>query len=592
MKSAGNSNTVISHVRVMDSAIQTNADHCNGVADLAGRFASAFKMGDFGRILGLLHDKGKERTSFQNYIRHISGLEPGLWHGEDKQHAFIGAIIAKREYPPIYQLLSFPIAGHHGGLDDYINVNDKLRKSIPEEVSTNVQKFDLRIPECMLRNIPDRDTLRRDFHHIVRMLFSCLVDADYSDTEMFMQPDRSALRFRNNETPFPALNVRLEKYFKRLSHESEKTPLNDVRAKIQQRCRAMAKNPTGFYSLTVPTGGGKTLASLVWAINHGMQNSKSRVVIAIPYTSIVTQTAHILKTIFGEENVLEHHSNANFERIEDESLRKRMQFATENWDYPIIVTTNVQLLESMMGNKPSVCRKLHNLANSILIMDEVQTLPVENLQAIVDSLQTYQRLFGMSVLFTTASLPALKGDMRWGHGVNDELHGIKNIMEIVPGEWKLHEKLRRAKFSFIPGILSHDELAKRMLNHSKVLCIVNTRDDARKVYNTLKSGGKVLHLSRMMCSAHILDVIQKIKHMLKTPGNNEIRVISTQLIEAGVDIDFPVVFRQEAGLDSLLQSAGRCNREGRLDSGETFFQIRQKAAWLNKKSLRCDGKFA
>lgn len=568
---------IISHVRKEDLAIQSNSEHCNGVAEIAQRFASAFGMGDFGRVLGLMHDKGKERKSFQEYIRVASGVDIGNWQGEDKRHAFVGAALAHKEYPDMYRLIGYPIMGHHGGLCDYNDYDSKVRQNIPDGVSTVPQGIKLQLPECIINKIPNKETLKKDFHHIVRMLFSCLVDADYIDTEAFVQPIKGALRLQYRHTSFQNLKNKLDEYLEQLSANAVKSPLNELREQIQNRCRELATSPTGCYSLTVLTGGGKTLSSLVWAINHGITNNKKRLIIAIPYTSIVTQTAQILRTIFGDENVLEHHSNSNIDRIQDQRLKSTMLLATENWDYPIVVTTNVQLFESMMSNRPSDCRKLHNLVNSILILDEVQTLPIENLQPIVDSLQSYQRLFNMSILFTTASLPALKGNMKWGRGINDELHGIEHITEIIPGEWKLYDTLRRARLNFVPDKMAHEDVAKQLMKHKRVLCIVNTRNDARLIYENIDKRGSVVHLSRMMCSAHILQVINNIKRLLELPGNDEIRVVSTQLIEAGVDIDFPVVYRQEAGLDSILQSAGRCNREGRQKIGQTYiFQLGKK----------------
>ena len=331
----------------------------------------------------------------------------------------------------------------------------------------------------------------------------------------------------------------------------------------------MSCSDVGFYSLTVPTGGGKTLSSLVWAIRHALHNGQKRIIIAIPYTSIIVQTASILRKIFGEDNVLEHHNNVDPELIKDETLRERMKLATENWDYPIIVTTNVQLFESMFSNKPSKCRKLHNISNSVIILDEVQTIPVDYLQPIVDSLKTYGKLFNLSVLFTTASQPVLSGLIE-GCNPKASFSGIDKVTEIVPPELELHKKLRRVDLEFDNNGKSYDEVAGMLCRHKRVLCIVNTRKDAKELYERLPQEGITLHLSKMMCPDHIRETIEKIKDALKDDRNEIIRVISTQLIEAGVDIDFPVVFRQEAGLDSILQAAGRCNREGKKDKCTTY----------------------
>ena len=324
----------------------------------------------------------------------------------------------------------------------------------------------------------------------------------------------------------------------------------------------------GFYSLTVPTGGGKTLSSLVWALRHAVHNGMKRIIIAIPYTSIIVQTASILKKIFGEESVLEHHSNFDPQSVKKE-FRHKAKLATENWDYPIVVTTNVQLFESMFSNKPSDCRKLHNIANSVIILDEVQTLPTDYLQPIVDALKSYQRMFGISVLFTTASQPVLSGLIE-GCNPQAAFQGIDNITEIIPKEYVLHERLRRVRLDIDNTGSTYDEIANRLLRHDKVLCIVNTRNDAREIFERLPKEGLTIHLSRMMCPRHVSKAIQEIKQALSDNSETVIRVVATQLIEAGVDIDFPVVYRQEAGLDSILQAAGRCNREGKLDIATTY----------------------
>ena len=244
-------------------------------------------------------------------------------------------------------------------------------------------------------------------NHLVRVLFSCLVDADYLDTEKFMNV--SSASQRGHHKKLSELQILLEDHFCKLNNNSEDSTVNVIRRCVQEQCIKMSSGENGFYSLTVPTGGGKTLSSLLWAMRHAVCNGQKRIIIAIPYTSIIVQTASVLKSIFGEENVLEHHSQFTIDSIIDKDIRLKAKLASENWDYPIVVTTNVQLFESMFSNKPSDCRKLHNIANSVIILDEVQTLPTDYLQPIVDALKSYQRMFGISVLFTTASQPVLSG---------------------------------------------------------------------------------------------------------------------------------------------------------------------------------------
>ncbi|MCF0194857.1 MAG: CRISPR-associated helicase Cas3' [Bacteroidaceae bacterium] len=558
----------IAHICQTPSGIITQSldDHANAVARLASQFASEFGMAGWGKVMGLLHDKGKERDSFQSYIRTLAGLED-TWHGEDKRHAFVGALQSTSVYKAAGILLAYPIMGHHAGLDDYPNFQSKLQTPIPEGVGATFPSEPLDKPVHI--NNP------RDMHHLVRMLFSCLVDADYLDTEQFMDASHSRLRMQT--ASLPILSDRLNAYLNQLSQTAQRSGLNDLRQKIQNRCRQMADNAPGIYSLTVPTGGGKTLSSLVWALNHAIRHGKKRIIIAIPYTSIVAQTAEILSSIFGQENVLEHHSNFNPLSITDETLRMKMKLATENWDYPIIVTTNVQLFESIMSNRPSSCRKLHNLCNSVLILDEVQTLPLTHLQPIIDSLQAYRQIFGVSILFTTASLPALRGDMCWGRGADNSLRGIENIQEIIPKEWRLYDKLRRTRMLIDYTPIDEASLAMQLSAHDRALCIVNTRREAKDVFELLPEEGIRIHLSRMMCPAHLKKTLAKLKQALKNNTQHTIRVVATQLIEAGVDIDFPIVFRQEAGLDSVLQAAGRCNREGKRDVGDVHvFRLTKK----------------
>ena len=294
-----------------------------------------------------------------------------------------------------------------------------------------------------------------------------------------------------------------------------------------------------------------------------------RIIIAIPYTSIIVQTAGILKNIFGEENVLEHHSNFNPDEIIDEEVREKAMLATENWDYPVIVTTNVQLFESMFSNRPSACRKLHNIVDSIIILDELQTLPTDFLQPIVDAMKAYHKLFGVSFLFTTASQPVLSGTIE-GTNPKAVIDGIEHISEIIPEEYALHDRLRRVKLVIDNTGKTYDEMAAELAKHDKVLCIVNTRKDAKELYDRLPDEGMKLHLSRMMCPDHISETILRIKALLVNGSQPIVRVVATQLIEAGVDIDFPVVLRQEAGMDYVLQAAGRCNREGKNTLGQTF----------------------
>ena len=548
--------------------IQSNEEHLKGVAKLAEGFADEFGMGSWGRALGLLHDKGKERKSFQDYIRQNSGLEPEIHCSLEHNHAFVGGILAKSMYGKGSEsMLCNQIISHHSGLHDYCQIEETLKKDIPSDVNRCVEKIQLNRPPFSLSPIKGCKGMTSDANHLSRMLFSCLVDADYLDTELFM--DEQSARKRINGVSLQSLLPLLETYIDNLQKKGNESEVNAIRNQIQERCASMSNVEKGFYSLTVPTGGGKTLSSLVWALRHAVHNGMKRIIIAIPYTSIIVQTASILKQIFGEEAVLEHHSNFDPQSIQGKEMQHKAKLATENWDYPIVVTTNVQLFESMFSNKPSDCRKLHNIVNSVIILDEVQTLPTDYLQPIVDALKSYQRMFGISVLFTTASQPVLSGLIE-GCNPKAAFQGIDNITEIIPKEYVLHDKLRRVCLDIDNTGSTYDEIADRLSRHDKVLCIVNTRNDAREIFERLPKEGMTIHLSRMMCPRHVSKAIQEIKQALSDNSETVIRVVATQLIEAGVDIDFPVVYRQEAGLDSILQAAGRCNREGKLDMATTY----------------------
>ncbi len=569
-----NLSITISHID-SKGVIQSNDDHQQGVAELSGRFAAEFGMGDCGRLMGLLHDKGKEQAEWQKYIRGVTGYDKEYANVKSgPNHSYVGALLARKLYPDFASLLAYPIMGHHAGLYDYTDYDDVIeKKSIPSEINPIKPNVQLSLPK--LKHIKPFEC-----NHIIRMLFSCLVDADRLDTEAFMNPEQAALR--GGKKTLHELAPLLEKHLTDKRHETmekhnDKSIVNVVRNQVQDECRKKAACEPGFYSLTVPTGGGKTLSSLLWAMNHAIHNGKRRIIIAIPYTSIIVQTAQILRDIFGTENVLEHHSNVSYESLcdkdeaDEDKLVQQMKLATENWDYPIVVTTNVQLFESMYSNKPTPCRKLHNLCNSVLILDEVQALPTQYLQPIVNALKTYQRLFGLSVLFTTASQPVLEGKIEDTFS-RIKFEGIGRITEIIPVEFDLHNKLRRVNLFFDDNKSSYDEIADRMAQYDRVLCIVNTRKTALEIYKRLPKNEQSLtfHLSRMMCQLHIRETIDRIKVALNNDQCKVIRAVSTQLIEAGVDIDFPVVFREEAGLDSIIQSAGRCNREGAPERGSTF----------------------
>lgn len=554
-------NKTISHIRPTDWAIQTNEEHMKGVAQFASNFANEFGMAEWGRVMGLLHDKGKEQRTFQQHIIKESGFNPDTIVEGNYDHAYVGALIAKELFnkPPHYHIIANALMGHHRGLYDEGDKQEIFKKVIPEDVVVDKIPANLKLPEKKISP--------KDIHHLIRILFSCLVDADYLDTERFMIPKQAELR--NRESSIEKLLAALEAFIAKLKSKALNTEVNAIRNEVQQWCISASDSNVDFYSLTVPTGGGKTLSSVLWALHHAKKNGLKRIIIAIPYTSIITQTASVLRSIFGDENVLEHHSNVDFNDISTNEMSYKMKLATENWDYPIVVTTNVQLFESLFSNSPSSCRKLHNLTNSVIIMDEIQTLPMEFLMPIVDTFDTLKRVFNVSILFTTASQPILKGTIE-GTNYQTRFEALPNITEIIPHEAKLYDRLRRVKLEFDNNPQSYNDITEKIAQHNRVLCIVNTRKNAKEIYSKLPKDGICLHLSRMMCPAHINNIIERLKSALRDDNQKIIRVVATQLIEAGVDIDFPVVFRQEAGLDSILQAAGRCNREGLSKTSTTY----------------------
>ena len=559
----------IAHVRIEDNAfqIQTVKEHAVGTADLSESFAAVFGAAAWGKQNGWWHDMGKyTKDSFQPYIRSASGMTAEQKVANKPDHSSAGAILTKEKLPGYYPPLAYCIAGHHSGLLDWTssgeaNLNKRLSKTdcyqemlkdAPEEMQEAVVSL----------NAPMISDFQKEMHQWIRMLFSCLVDADYLDTERFMQPEQAVRRGQYDS--METLKERFDTHMESLTAGAPASFINEKRAAILSRCREMAEKLPGFFSLTVPTGGGKTLASMAWALIHAVRYKKDRIIIVIPYTSIIVQTAAVLRDIFGAENVVEHHSNLQPDSNDE---RSPSLLATENWDAPIIVTTNVQFFESLYACRTSRCRKLHNICNSVVILDEAQMLPVEFLQPILDILQSLQSSFKTSILFTTATLPVFAGHIGTGQKA---FSGLKSpVTEITSVHDHLFEAFKRVELHWPESTVTFDDLADELSGYDCVLCIVNTRKEARELYLRMPEG--TLHLSRMMCSVHIMEVIKLIKQKLK--DNKPVRVISTQLVEAGVDIDFPVVYRAFAGLDSIIQAAGRCNREGKLNKKGELGQV-------------------
>lgn len=541
---------------------QTLEDHLQGVAKLAEEFAAVFAAGEWGRLAGLWHDLGKYSEAFQH---RLEGQNIRVVHSEAGGH-----LASLNKWQGADKVLSWIIMGHHAGLADFS----------PAECGGKALEPKMREPDRsaeILKNVPQQilyqslptmpvmfsdQTFFPDLSFFIRMLYSCLVDADFLDTEAFMDPRRG--KDRNTKMPdIESLSTALDQHMAQFENSSGN--VNKCRALVLENCWAAADRQ-GVFSLTVPTGGGKTLSSLAFALRHAVKHGKRRVVYVIPYTSIIEQTASVFRGIPGfEDAVLEHHSNLVWDDgHEDENRKKRL--AIENWDSPIIVTTSVQFFESLYANRSSRCRKLHNIANSVVIFDEAQCLPPEFLRPCVFAIRELSRHYMVTPVLCTATQPVLDKRSSFDFAFKE---GFESVQEIIEQPEELSRRLKRVRVERLNDLQPVDttELAEKLLEENRsLLCIVNRKADARELAQLLPEE-QTIHLSTNMCAAHRLEVLAEIRQRL-SEGVRTL-VISTSLVEAGVDLDFPVVYRALAGLDSIAQAAGRCNREGNLEVGRT-----------------------
>ena len=380
------------------------------------------------------------------------------------------------------------------------------------------------------------------------------------------------------------LKGELDRSLADLQHKATQSDVNHLRAEILQAARNNAKLAPGHFSLTVPTGGGKTLASLAFALDHALAHGLDRIVYVIPYTNIIEQTAEVFRASLGVHHaaVLEHHSAFDDETL-IEAARKRgdiergrqgrdkLRLSAENWDAPIIVTTAVQFFESLFSNEPSRCRKLHNIANSVVILDEAQTLPLHLLRPCVSMLDELAKNYRTTVVMCTATQPALR---ETDNPAASFKGGLRHVREIAPDPRRLYEQLKRVTVENL-GVLDDRALVGKLAVHEQVLCIVPTRAHARELFLALKDTPGTVHLSALMCPEHRSRHLKVIRAQLK--NGEPCRLISTSLIEAGVDVDFPTVYRASAGIDSVAQAAGRCNREGRRPAAESKVYVFEPA---------------
>ena len=536
---------------------QTVAEHLTGTAALCREFAADFSAGSDGELAGLTHDLGKCTDGFQRRL---------LENGSVVDHATAGALLCAQQG---HIFTAACVAGHHGGLQDFGNTRvdqtdaptfcGRIKRGIEGHVLEHCGESGVTPPSGFRPSAPGHDKLQISFW--TRMLYSCLVDADFLDTERFMDGERG----RGGYDDLPTLLRRLKEYI--APWQNPKTALNKLRCKILNSCLDTGSKPKGIYTLTVPTGGGKTVASLAFALRHAVAHGMKRVIYVVPYTSIIEQNAEVFRKILGGGNVLEHHSGVQFELSDGASPEEvRRALAAENWDMPVIVTTAVQFFESIYANRSSKCRKLHNLADSVIIFDEAQMLPLCHLRPCVAAMASLAEQFRSTLVLCTATQPSL-GDLLHTYAPSCP------VTELCPQTAEEYDSFRRVTFRQA-GILEDDALAERLSEHRQVLCIVNSRKAAQSIFARLPQEAS-FHLSTLMVPAQRQTLLEEIRRRLK--AGEPCRVVSTSLIEAGVDVDFPAVYRELAGLDSVLQAAGRCNREGKRAPEESIVTVFERA---------------
>ena len=554
------------HRKEESGEFQLLQDHLRETAELARKFAAAFAADEQAYRCGMLHDIGKYSSEFQ---RRIKGDSIRV------DHSTAGAVEALNA-GDIFS--AFCIAGHHGGLPDMGN----KRLDTPEDPTfygkikrkgTGMLKDysafsgEVKVNDCKLP--PQLLSDNYDCFFFIHMLFSCLTDADFLDTEKFMNGDLGRGGYAEIQELWEMLKRHVEPW------KNAKNELNEKRNSILQSCMDAGAKKPGLFSLTVPTGGGKTVSSMAFALRHAVKNGLERVIYVIPYTSIIEQTQSVFEDIFGEENVVVHYANVDYDNAENDEKKDRRALAAENWDAPIILTTAVQFFESLYASKTSRCRKLHNIANSVIIFDEAQMISVPYLKPCVAAIAELVKNYGCSAVLCTATQPSL-------NRLFMELMS-KEPTELCPDSAALYDYFRRVAYEYA-GKLSDEELAERLGGEKQVLCVVNSRAQAQRIVTML--GGDAFHLSTTMTAYDRRRILDAIRSRLRE--GRECRVVSTSLIEAGVDVDFPTVYRAEAGLDSVIQAAGRCNREGRRapeDSRVIVFETEQKPPKMLEQNI-------
>ncbi|MBI2334006.1 MAG: CRISPR-associated helicase Cas3' [Chloroflexi bacterium] len=542
-------------------------DHLTNTANLAAGFGADAGISELARVAALMHDLGKYSKAFQ---KRLEGS------GRKVDHATAGArtvmeVFNKTELDrSLATMLAYCIAGHHTGLPDYgssIDVDgdgtltarlDPAKKKLED---FSVYKMEINTASLALKPRPVK-TSNQSFSlaFMTRMLYSALVDADFQETEAFMQGEKARGEYSSIEELCETFNTAIQKF------DNPQGEINRKRTETLKACKDKANLEQGFFTLTIPTGGGKTLASMAFALNHAKRHGLKRVIYVIPFTSIIEQNAGVFKEYLGEDNVLEHHSNFDWkksvrqesEEADDQTkdVLDKLKLASENWDIPIVVTTNVQFFESLFANKSSRCRKLHNIAKSVIIFDEAQMLPREYLDPCLLAVKELVVNYGASAVFCTATQPAL----------NQRLRKV-TFTELAPDPQALFDFYKRVQVTNL-GKTPDADLLGKLKEHPQALCIVNTRRHAKGLFNELKDYEGSYHLSTLMCPVHRKETLTEIRERLKT--DRPCRVVSTQVMEAGIDVDFPIGFRALAGLDSIIQAAGRVNREMKRGLSEMY----------------------
>ncbi|MCM1161419.1 MAG: CRISPR-associated helicase Cas3' [Roseburia sp.] len=534
----------------IDDKEETIEKHLKDVAELAHQFALHFgspemSMADYAYMIGLAHDIGKYSAAFQEKINGKPEMRV--------DHSTAGAIeMQKRKM----SMAAFVVAGHHAGIP---NGKDNEESCLIRRLKggDRIEDYSSYVNEISLEAVkePQMNNFAKSF--LIRMLYSALVDADFIQTEKFMLDGNVE---RGGYDSIDCLYERLTKHIAPwMAENDKKEEINIIRTNILKECLEKGKGERGLYSLTVPTGGGKTISSLAFALTHAKEKGLERIIYVIPYSSIIEQNAEVFRKVLGEKNVVEHHSNSLCEKKEEDDFFERHKLSIENWDAPLIVTTNVQFFDSLFANRVSKCRKLHNISNSIIIFDEAQMLPLNYLKPCVRAIQELVANYHATAVLCTATQPALN---KWFEPLK--------IQEICEEHSKYFAALKRNQISAM-GTYTMEGLIEKVNKERKILTIVNKKKTAQEIFQGLPKEGSY-HLSTNMTPFHRNKVIKEIKRKLDNLNERDeqiVRVISTSLIEAGVDIDFPSVFREKAGIDSIVQAAGRCNREGKRRAEES-----------------------